>query len=69
MENNSPLNQESKKAGPSQQGTGFAFMRYSGMAFQLMVIIGVFTYAGKWVDTYFENKFPLFLVIGALTGT
>ena len=36
-------------------------LEYSGLAFQLLVIIGIAIYAGRYLDTWIKIKFPLFL--------
>lgn len=42
--------------------------RYSGIAFQMVAIIGVFSYAGYLLDSWFSTKDPLFTAFMALAG-
>lgn len=42
------------------------YMKYSGMAIQMGVIILIGTYAGTWLDEYFQTKTPWFTVALAL---
>ena len=41
-------------------------MKYSGMAFQMGIIILIGTYAGTWLDKRFQTETPWFTVILAL---
>jgi len=50
----------------SQNAKGFA--RYSSIAFQMVAIIGLFTFAGWKLDQWLNNKFPIFLLILSLSG-
>ncbi|MCG8329857.1 MAG: AtpZ/AtpI family protein [Chitinophagales bacterium] len=43
-----------------------AYLKYSGMAFQMGIIILVGTYAGKKLDEYFQSDQPIFTVVLAL---
>jgi uncharacterized membrane protein YfcA len=43
-----------------------AYLKYSGMAFQMGIIILIGTYAGKYLDQYFQTEKPLFTVFLAL---
>jgi len=36
-------------------------LEYSGLAFQLLVMIGIAIYAGRYLDGWIKIKFPLFL--------
>ncbi len=42
--------------------------RYSGLAFQMIVIILLVLFAGMQADKYLENDFPGFTVFGAFLG-
>ncbi|HEY6978671.1 MAG TPA: AtpZ/AtpI family protein [Chitinophagaceae bacterium] len=37
------------------------FLEYSGLAFQLLAVIGISIYAGLYLDKWIKIKFPLFL--------
>jgi uncharacterized membrane protein YfcA len=43
-----------------------AYLKYSGMAFQMGIIILLGTFAGKKLDAYFDTEQPLFTVFLAL---
>lgn len=43
-----------------------AYLKYSGMAFQMGIIILVGTYAGKKLDEYFQSERPYLTVLFAL---
>ena len=60
--------QNSKK---KQQGQPNQFLKYSNLAFQLLLIFGVALWGGIALDDYLNFKFPLFtlvFILGALTG-
>lgn len=59
--NNSPKENTKKK-----QFTGV--LKYSGLAFQMIVIILLVLYAGLKLDEYLQKEFPLFTIIGAFLG-
>ena len=63
MKNKSKSNNKDKKR---QQITGI--LKYSGLAFQMIVVILVVLYAGMKLDEYLEKEFPLFTVISAFLG-
>jgi F0F1-type ATP synthase assembly protein I len=43
-----------------------AYLKYSGMAFQMGIIILVGTYAGKMLDSHFQTQRPYLTVLMAL---
>jgi F0F1-type ATP synthase assembly protein I len=45
-----------------------SFVRYSGIGFEMLAIIGIFTFAGWKLDQWLKNKFPVFLLILSLSG-
>jgi ATP synthase protein I len=45
-----------------------AFLRYSGMAFQMIVVLLIAAYAGQWLDDHFQNKQPWFTLVLLLLG-
>lgn len=51
---------------PEKQYRDFA--RYSGLAFQMMVSIGLFTFAGYKIDQYRGSKELLFTALLGLLG-
>lgn len=44
------------------------YVRYSGLAFQLGVIIAVFTYLGVWLDEHQHTQRPWYTVGCSLFG-
>lgn len=44
------------------------FVRYSSIGFEMLAIIGLFTFAGWKLDQWLKNKFPVFLLIFSLSG-
>jgi F0F1-type ATP synthase assembly protein I len=44
------------------------FVRYSSIAFEMLAIVGIFSFAGWKLDRWLENTFPVFLLILSLTG-
>lgn len=44
-----------------------AYIRYAGMATQMGLLIGAFSYLGVFLDNYFITK-PIFVLIGSLLG-
>lgn len=45
-----------------------SYVKYSGLVFQMIGIIGVFTYAGYKIDEYQAGKIPIFTAILSLIG-
>ena len=48
------------------------YLKYSGLAFQLLAAVGLAAWGGIKLDTYFGNRFPfitLLLVVLALVGS
>lgn len=43
-----------------------AYAKYSGMAIQMGVIIGLGTWLGVWADSKIDMEFPLFTLILSL---
>ena len=43
-------------------------IKYSGLAFQMIVVILVVLYGGMKLDEYLEKEFPLFTILGAFLG-
>jgi hypothetical protein len=48
--------------------SNLGFMRFASMAFQMIAIILVFTFLGKYIDTYKIIDFQIFTVVGVLLG-
>ncbi len=56
-------NDDKRKKGRKQVD---AYLKYSGMAFQMGIIILVGTFAGQKLDEYFQAERPYFTVLMAL---
>ena len=41
----------------------YDYTRYSGMAFQMMAIIGIFTFIGYKLDKWLRLKYPIFTIV------
>nr|WP_320117809.1 AtpZ/AtpI family protein [uncultured Marinifilum sp.] len=59
-------NNSHKENTKKKQFTGV--LKYSGLAFQMIVIILLVLYAGLKLDEYLQKEFPLFTIIGAFLG-
>ena len=44
------------------------FVRYSGIAFEMLAIVGGFTFVGWKLDRWLENRLPIFTLILSLSG-
>lgn len=56
------------KTGKQNSSDLKSYARYSGMAFQMIAIIGIMTYAGVWLDERREAETPVFTIILSLLG-
>lgn len=45
-----------------------SYLKYSGLAFQLLGAIGVFGWLGYKLDEYLEMKFPVFMLVLGLSA-
>lgn len=57
---------EQKPNSPSDNYTGY--LKYSGLAFQMLAVIGLAVWAGIVLDGYLQLWFPAFTVILSLSG-
>ncbi|MDH4057237.1 MAG: AtpZ/AtpI family protein [Cyclobacteriaceae bacterium] len=48
---------------PKKQSPSNTYLKYSGLAIQLLVSIGVFGWIGYKLDKYLGIQFPVFLLI------
>ena len=56
-----PDNQQASKKKPQKQFN--SFLKYSGLAIEMAVTIGVATWLGYWIDQQLSFKFPLFMLL------
>ena len=57
-------NKQKQKPKPNQRLNTYA--KYSGIVFQMAIIIGAGSYGGVLLDEKFEKEFPLFTLILSL---
>ena len=55
--------QNQKKPNRSQLN---AYVHYSGLAFQMIAVLGLAVWGGIALDDHFENDFPVFMISFAL---
>lgn len=48
--------------------SNLGFLRFAGMAFQMIATILVFTFLGRYLDTFKFMEFHFFTVIGVIFG-
>ena len=56
----------------AQRNAAQTYLKYSGLAFQLLATVGLAAWGGIKLDEYFDNRFPfvtLLLVVLALVGS
>lgn len=44
------------------------YLKYSGMAIEMMAIIGIFTFMGYKIDQLLKIEFPIGIILGSLSG-
>lgn len=49
-------------AGPKKQNPFNSYLRYSGLALQLLITIGLFGWFGYLLDNYFNFRFPILML-------
>lgn len=64
----SPTTNNQPKKSPKQRNTVKDYLQYSGMAFEMFAIIGVFAAIGYFLDKKLQLNFPFFLLIFCLIG-
>jgi len=50
---------------------GNAYLKYSSLALQLLITLGIFGWLGYWLDGYLGLSFPVFMLLfgfGAFAG-
>lgn len=66
---NQSANQPEKKENNSGQHSGLNdYIRYTGMGFQMLAVIGLFTWAGIKLDEKGSHGKPLFTALLAMLG-
>lgn len=59
---------ENKNSSDKKKKQAAGILKYSGLAFQMIVVILVVLYGGMKLDDYLQKEFPLFTIIGAIAG-
>lgn len=44
------------------------YLKFSGVAFQMIAIICIFSYFGVWLDGKFPNNYSAYTIVFSLTG-
>jgi len=57
-----------KNKAPKQDNAGNGYLKYSGIGFQMLAIIGIFTYAGYKIDESAHHTTKWVTAICSLTG-
>ncbi|WP_221393360.1 AtpZ/AtpI family protein [Dyadobacter sp. NIV53] len=65
-ENKKDVSKEAFSVSSDKKSSGF--LRYSGMATQMLGTILVFTYAGYKLDEWQQNKIPVWTLVLSLTS-
>jgi len=60
--------EDSSKSSDSEKGKLQSYMKYSGLAFQMLVVLGLAAYGGMWLDAYVGNKNPWFTILFMVLG-
>ena len=63
-----PKKKPSESSNQQKQSQLNSYLKYSGLAFQMMAVIGLAVWAGMKLDAWLEMKFPVFLVTLTLAG-
>jgi F0F1-type ATP synthase assembly protein I len=48
--------------------TSKSYAKYTGIVFQMIVIIGIFAFAGHYFDSKFKNTTPVITALSCLVG-
>jgi F0F1-type ATP synthase assembly protein I len=60
-----PKQKQKQKQNPKQSQLN-GYLKYSGLAFQMIAVIGLAVWAGWEIDQYLELRFPVFLIVLSL---
>lgn len=59
---------DSSKSSDSEKGKLQSYMKYSGLAFQMLIVLGLAAYGGMRLDAYVGNKNPWFTILFMVLG-
>ena len=62
-----PTSEKKQRKNKEQEPLYLAYARYSSIAFQTGIVIGMFTWGGFELDKWLETS-PIFLAVGLLLG-
>ena len=54
---------QKKKSNPKQLNQLNPYVKFSGLAFQMLAVIGIGTWFGYWLDDRLENGIPIFTLV------
>ncbi|PSR57325.1 hypothetical protein AHMF7605_15330 [Adhaeribacter arboris] len=57
-----------RKTSDPEKGKLQSYLKYSGLAFQMLLVLGIAAYAGMRLDAYVSNKNPWFTIVFMLLG-
>jgi len=57
------MNAQSSQDQPDKKKPTNSYLKYSGLAFQLLAAIGIFGWLGYKLDQYWSLKFPAFMLL------
>lgn len=60
--------QNSTNNSDSEKGKLQSYLKYSGLAFQMLVVLGLAAYGGMRLDAYIGNKNPWFTIFFMVLG-
>jgi len=69
MPNRSADNKKGKKTDKKVRKHSNEYLKYSGMAFEMFVIMGIFVFAGTKLDEQMQTEKAWFTILGAVIGT
>ena len=58
-----PKKESNQSSKPQKQNQLNSYLRYSGLAFQMMAVIGLAVWGGMKLDAWLGMRFPVFLVV------
>lgn len=60
--------QDAKNKASSEKGKLQSYLKYSGLAFQMLLVLGLAAYGGMKLDAYVHNTNPWFTIVFMLLG-
>jgi F0F1-type ATP synthase assembly protein I len=63
-----PTGMTAQKSPDQKEGPVNSYLKYSGLAFQLLAAIGIFGWLGYKLDHYLSLKFPVFMLLLGFLG-